>query len=196
MRHQNDIPIDLSQRVTRFIQHAYRAQTSRSVDSEVGVLARPGSGSEFSGQTKPKTMEVFVIWVYNGYITNKPWKSYEIIWNPIVIGWKVSPETMVSTMKGVSCRFSLESIQSLMKVKVKKKCNVVEWKQCHKTIQAFTIFIGGIFTIKSGVVYDIVLPSKKFDFLSERWRFSDCCPSRWRRSFSGPALISWGFHGF
>lgn len=36
--HQNDIPIDLSQRVTRFIQHAYRAQTSRSVDSEVAIF--------------------------------------------------------------------------------------------------------------------------------------------------------------
>jgi len=36
--HQNDIPIDLSQRVTRFLQHAYRAQTSRSVDSEVAIF--------------------------------------------------------------------------------------------------------------------------------------------------------------
>eukprot|EP00435_Cladocopium_sp_Y103_P069885 s251_g34.t1 len=36
--HHNDIPIELSQRVTRFIQHAYRAQTSRSVDSEVAIF--------------------------------------------------------------------------------------------------------------------------------------------------------------
>lgn len=36
--HQNDIPIDLSQRVTRFLQHAYRLQTSRSVDSEVAIF--------------------------------------------------------------------------------------------------------------------------------------------------------------
>jgi len=42
LRHQNDIPIDLSQRVTRFLQHAYRAQTSRSVDSEVGGLGNGG----------------------------------------------------------------------------------------------------------------------------------------------------------
>lgn len=32
--HDNDIPIDLSQRVTRFLQHAYRLHTSQSVDSE------------------------------------------------------------------------------------------------------------------------------------------------------------------
>ncbi|CAE7437179.1 Kcnh6 [Symbiodinium natans] len=41
---QNDIPIDLSQRVTRFLQHAYRARTSRTADSEVaifGLLSKP-----------------------------------------------------------------------------------------------------------------------------------------------------------
>ncbi|CAE7646831.1 Hcn4, partial [Symbiodinium pilosum] len=42
--HQNDIPIDLSQRVTRFLQHAYRARSSRTADSEVaifGLLSKP-----------------------------------------------------------------------------------------------------------------------------------------------------------
>jgi hypothetical protein len=79
MRHQNDIPIDLSQRVTRFIQHAYRAQTSRSVDSEVGVL---GVLARNFGQKQSQKPWRYIIWVYIGYITNKPWKSwksYEII---------------------------------------------------------------------------------------------------------------------
>ncbi|CAE7945159.1 unnamed protein product, partial [Symbiodinium sp. KB8] len=42
--HQNDIPIDLSQRVTRFLQHAYRQRSSRTADSEVaifGLLSKP-----------------------------------------------------------------------------------------------------------------------------------------------------------
>ncbi|CAJ1385490.1 unnamed protein product, partial [Effrenium voratum] len=36
---QNDIPLDLSQRVQRFLQHAYRARTSRTADSEVAIFA-------------------------------------------------------------------------------------------------------------------------------------------------------------
>ena len=84
MRHQNDIPIDLSQRVTRFIQHAYRAQTSRSVDSEVGVL---GVLARNFGQKQTQKPWRYIIWVYNGYITNKPWKSWK--------SWK-SYETLLS----------------------------------------------------------------------------------------------------